>query len=83
MLALRQCKKVIAVELDARMAAELTKRVQGTPEERKLEVVLADAIDFKFPYFDVILFSMCWLEESHWFFKGKFTLFGRLSAGLR
>ena len=54
-LALRQCKKVIAVELDARMAAELTKRVQGTPEERKLEVVLADAIDFKFPYFDVCI----------------------------
>lgn len=34
----------IAVELDPRMASEVTKRVQGTPEQKKLEVLLGDVI---------------------------------------
>ncbi|KAI4233190.1 MAG: hypothetical protein LQ352_008273, partial [Teloschistes flavicans] len=34
---LEKAKKVIAVELDPRMAAEVTKRVQGKPEAKRLE----------------------------------------------
>ncbi|KAL8931373.1 MAG: hypothetical protein Q9211_007010, partial [Gyalolechia sp. 1 TL-2023] len=37
---LEKAKKVIAVELDPRMAAEVTKRVQGKPEAKRLEVLL-------------------------------------------
>lgn len=33
-----------AVELDPRMGAEVTKRVQGTPLAKKLEVILGDVI---------------------------------------
>ncbi|KAJ3355883.1 dimethyladenosine transferase [Allomyces javanicus] len=50
---LTACKKVIASEMDPRMAAELTKRVQGTPEQRKLEVIVGDFLKVDLPYFDV------------------------------
>ncbi|KAK0720922.1 S-adenosyl-L-methionine-dependent methyltransferase [Lasiosphaeris hirsuta] len=42
--ALEKCKKLIAVELDPRMGAEVTKRVQGTPLAKKLEIILGDVI---------------------------------------
>lgn len=41
---LEHAKAVTAVELDPRMAAELSCRVQGTPMQRKLEVILGDFI---------------------------------------
>ncbi|KAE8356191.1 S-adenosyl-L-methionine-dependent methyltransferase [Aspergillus coremiiformis] len=41
---LAKAKKVVAVELDPRMAAELTKSVQGTPAEKRLQIVLGDFI---------------------------------------
>ncbi|PLB50482.1 dimethyladenosine transferase [Aspergillus steynii IBT 23096] len=50
---LEKAKKVIAVELDPRMAAEVTKRVQGTPVQKRLEVILGDVIKTELPYFDV------------------------------
>ncbi|KAA8650002.1 hypothetical protein EYZ11_005026 [Aspergillus tanneri] len=50
---LEKAKKVIAVELDPRMAAEVTKRVQGTPAQKRLEVILGDVIKTDLPYFDV------------------------------
>lgn len=52
---LEKAKKVIAVELDPRMAAEITKRVQGKPEQKRLEVMLGDAIKTEFPPFDVCI----------------------------
>ncbi|AEO57096.1 hypothetical protein MYCTH_2302881 [Thermothelomyces thermophilus ATCC 42464] len=42
--ALEKAKKVIAIELDPRMGAEVTKRVQGGPLAKKLEVILGDVI---------------------------------------
>ncbi|KAH6627184.1 S-adenosyl-L-methionine-dependent methyltransferase [Chaetomium sp. MPI-SDFR-AT-0129] len=42
--ALEKAKKVIAIELDPRMGAEVTKRVQGTPLAKKLDVILGDVI---------------------------------------
>lgn len=52
---LEKAKKVIAVELDPRMAAEVTKRVQGTPEQKRLEVLLGDVIKTELPHFDVCI----------------------------
>lgn len=52
---LEKAKKVIAVELDPRMAAELTKRVQGKPEQKRLDVLLGDVMKTELPYFDVCI----------------------------
>lgn len=41
---LEHAKNVIAVELDPRMAAELSCVVQGTPKQQKLQIVLGDFI---------------------------------------
>jgi 18S rRNA (adenine1779-N6/adenine1780-N6)-dimethyltransferase len=41
---LEQARHVIAVELDPRMGAELSKRVQGTPAQQRLQIVLGDFI---------------------------------------
>ena len=54
---LERAKKCIAVEYDARMAAEVTKRVQGTPAQKRLEVLLGDVIktDISRYHFDVCI----------------------------
>ncbi|GMM47786.1 putative dimethyladenosine transferase [Pichia kluyveri] len=53
---LEQARKVYAVEVDPKMAAELTKRVQGTPLEKKLEIIMGDFMKLKdIPYFDVCI----------------------------
>ncbi|KAI5364259.1 putative ribosomal RNA adenine methyltransferase KsgA/Erm [Septoria linicola] len=53
---LEKAKRVIAVEQDPRMAAELTKRFQGTPAAKKLELILGDVIKMEqLPYFDVCI----------------------------
>jgi len=53
---LEKAKRVIAVEQDPRMAAELTKRFQGTPAAKRLELILGDVIKQPtLPYFDVCI----------------------------
>ncbi|KAJ4001160.1 S-adenosyl-L-methionine-dependent methyltransferase [Lentinula boryana] len=52
---LEQAKHVTAVEMDPRMAAELTKRVQGKPEQRKLDIIIGDFVKADLPYFDVCI----------------------------
>lgn len=52
---LEKAKKVIAVELDPRMAAEVTKRFQATPEQKRLEILLGDVIKTELPNFDVCI----------------------------
>ncbi|KXL45009.1 hypothetical protein M433DRAFT_67944 [Acidomyces richmondensis BFW] len=53
---LEKAKRVIAVEQDPRMAAELTKRFQGTPAAKRLELILGDVIKMEqLPYFDVCI----------------------------
>ena len=65
---LEKAKKVIAIEMDPRMAAEVTKRVQGKPEEKRLQVMLGDAIKTDFPYFDVCIsntpYQVEWLRST-------------------
>ncbi|KIY44635.1 rRNA adenine dimethylase [Fistulina hepatica ATCC 64428] len=52
---LEKAKHVTAVEMDPRMAAELTKRVQGKPEQRKLDIIIGDFVKAELPYFDVCI----------------------------
>ncbi|EIM84475.1 rRNA adenine dimethylase [Stereum hirsutum FP-91666 SS1] len=52
---LEKAKHCTAVEMDPRMAAELTKRVQGKPEQRKLEIMIGDFVKATLPYFDVCI----------------------------
>ncbi|KAF6009985.1 Dimethyladenosine transferase [Brettanomyces bruxellensis] len=53
---LEKARKVIAIEVDPRMAGELLKRVQGTPVEKKLEITVGDFMKMKeLPYFDVCI----------------------------
>jgi SAM-dependent methyltransferase len=52
---LEKAKKVVAVELDPRMASELAKRVQGRPEQKKLDILLGDVIKTELPHFDVCI----------------------------
>jgi len=52
---LEKAKHVTAVEMDPRMAAELTKRVQGTPEQHKLNIIVGDFVKADLPYFDVCI----------------------------
>lgn len=54
---LEHARSVIAVELDPRMAAELSCKVQGTPQQRKLEVIMGDFI--KVPNEDIKPFDVC------------------------
>ncbi|KAL4945616.1 hypothetical protein BDV06DRAFT_22213 [Aspergillus oleicola] len=69
---LEKAKKVVAVELDPRMAAELTKRVQGTPQEKKLQIVLGDFIKTdlsKLPQFQVVISNTPYQISSPLIFK--------------
>ncbi|KXJ92076.1 dimethyladenosine transferase [Microdochium bolleyi] len=66
---LEHAKKVIAVEMDPRMAAEVTKRVQGKPEQRKLEVLLGDVIKTTLPQFDVCISNTPYQISSPLVFK--------------
>lgn len=51
---LAECKKLVAVEKDPRLAAELTKRVMKNPEvHRKLNLVIGDVLKTQLPYFDI------------------------------
>ncbi|KAF5386285.1 hypothetical protein D9757_008624 [Collybiopsis confluens] len=52
---LSQAKHVTAIEMDPQMAAELTKRFQGKPEQRKLEIIIGDFVKASLPYFDVCI----------------------------
>ncbi|KAF7297167.1 rRNA adenine N(6)-methyltransferase [Mycena indigotica] len=52
---LEKAKHVTAVEFDPRMAAELTKRVQGKPEANKLSITIGDFVKADLPFFDVCI----------------------------
>lgn len=69
-LILKECKQVTACEMDPRMAAELTKRVQGTPMEKKLKILLGDFIKMELPpHFDVCISNTPYQISSPLVFK--------------
>lgn len=66
---LEKARKVIAVEADPRMGAELAKRVQGKPEQKKLEIMLGDFIKTDLPYFDICISNTPYQISSPLVFK--------------
>lgn len=67
---LEKARKVIAVEMDPRMASELTKRVQGTPQlQKRLEIMLGDCIKTDLPYHDICISNTPYQISSPLVFK--------------
>eukprot|EP01133_Synstelium_polycarpum_P010263 gene10263-11970_t len=66
---LENCKKVIAVEVDPRMAAELQKRVASTPYASHLQIILGDFLKVDLPYFDVCVANVPYQISSPLTFK--------------
>lgn len=66
---LEKAKHVIAVEMDPRMAAEITKRVQGKPEQKRLEVLVGDVCKTELPRFDVCISNTPYQISSPLVFK--------------
>ena len=66
---LQQSKNVVAIEYDTRMVREVLKRVEGTNQERKLQVIQGDAIKTRFPFFDVCVANVPYQISSVLVFK--------------
>lgn len=66
---LEKAKKVIACEIDARLVAELQKRVQGTPLQSKLQILVGDALKTELPFFDICIANVPYQISSPLVFK--------------
>ena len=66
---LQKAKKVVALEYDSRMVREVLKRVQGTSEEHKLQVIHGDAIQSVWPFFDLCVANIPYQISSAIVFK--------------
>ncbi|RHZ84851.1 hypothetical protein Glove_74g244 [Diversispora epigaea] len=66
---LETAKKVVAVEMDPRLAAELIKRVLGKPEQKRLNIMVGDVIKTELPYFDVCISNTPYQISSPLIFK--------------
>uniref|UniRef100_A0A034VAS2 rRNA adenine N(6)-methyltransferase n=1 Tax=Bactrocera dorsalis TaxID=27457 RepID=A0A034VAS2_BACDO len=66
---LERAKKVIACEIDTRLAAELQKRVQATPLQPKLQVLIGDFLKAELPFFDLCIANVPYQISSPLIFK--------------
>jgi 18S rRNA (adenine1779-N6/adenine1780-N6)-dimethyltransferase len=67
---LEKAKKVIACEIDPRMVAELQKRVQGTPMQSKLQILIGDFLkNPDLPFFDLCIANVPYQISSPLVFK--------------
>lgn len=66
---LDKAKKVIACEVDTRMVAELQKRVQGTPYQAKLQIMIGDVLKTDMPFFDLCVANIPYQISSPLVFK--------------
>jgi len=66
---LEKTKKVIACEIDTRLVAELQKRVQGTPLQHKLQILVGDALKADLPFFDLCIANVPYQISSPLVFK--------------
>lgn len=66
---LQKSKSVVALEYDPRMVREVLKRVQDSPEERKLKIIQGDAIQTKWPFFDLCVANIPYQISSAIVFK--------------
>ncbi|CAG8533869.1 3715_t:CDS:2 [Racocetra fulgida] len=80
---LERAKKVVAVELDPRLAAELAKRVQGKPEQRRLDIMVGDVIKTGLPYFDVCISNTPYQFALRLIAKPGDNLYCRLSVNIQ
>ena len=69
MLLLEHAKKVIAIELDPRMVAQLTKRVGISPYQNKLQLIQGDVLKQKLPFFDLCVANIPYQISSPIVFK--------------
>ncbi|TIB93896.1 rRNA adenine dimethylase [Wallemia mellicola] len=60
---LEKAKSCQVIEMDPRMAAELSKRFQGKPEQRRLEIVIGDFVKADLPFFDVVVAILMFQRE--------------------
>jgi len=66
---LEAAKKVIAVEVDPRMVAEIQKRTQESPLGNKLQLIVGDVLKVDLPYFDVCVANIPYQISSPLTFK--------------
>jgi len=66
---LELAKKVIAVEVDPRMVAELQKRVSASEHKSKLQVLVGDVLKIDLPYFDLVVANIPYSISSPLTFK--------------
>uniref|UniRef100_A0A4W5KG47 rRNA adenine N(6)-methyltransferase n=1 Tax=Hucho hucho TaxID=62062 RepID=A0A4W5KG47_9TELE len=66
---LEKAKKVVACELDGRLVAELQKRVQCTPMQSKLQILVGDVLKTELPFFDVCVANLPYQISSPFVFK--------------
>ena len=69
MLLLEAAKKVIAIELDPRMVAQLTKRVSLSEFQNKLQLIQGDVLKQKLPFFDLCVANIPYQISSPIVFK--------------
>lgn len=66
---LESAKKVIAVEVDPRMVAEVQKRVAETDKSKNLQIIFGDILKTDLPYFDVCVANVPYNISSAIVFK--------------
>ncbi|KAH8918055.1 rRNA adenine dimethylase [Atractiella rhizophila] len=66
---LEKCKQVTAVEKDPRLASELSKRVQGTPMQNRLQILVGDFMKTSLEPFDVCISNTPYQISSPLVFK--------------
>ena len=66
---LEKCKQVIACEVDTRLVAELQKRVQNSPMQSKLKIIIGDVLRKDLPFFDVCVANLPYQISSPFIFK--------------
>jgi len=66
---LERCKKVIAIELDGRMVAELQKRTSGSPLAKKLSIIHGDFLKTELPFFNLCVANIPFQISSPLVFK--------------
>lgn len=66
---MEKTKKVIACEIDPRLAAELQKRVQSTPSQNKLQLIIGDVLKTDLPFFDICVANLPYQISSPFVFK--------------
>jgi 18S rRNA (adenine1779-N6/adenine1780-N6)-dimethyltransferase len=69
MALLEKAKKVIAIEIDPRMVAEISKRVRNSPFHHNFEIICGDFLKTELPFFDVCVANVPYQISSPLIFK--------------